>query len=433
MALTKSNDANISNFLIEEFSGKNIRIRDTDGYVNASDICKVKPGKLPANYFENKTSKKFIKQLSITIGIPIVSLINKINGGKTPGTWIHPRLAVDFARWVSAELAVKMNGWLSRFISGDLTMVQDVVQIHDKINDTDTSAQIASQNGETIALFDSKLKGDYYSKLNYELLKDKIKELEDKNNGLIKEKEDLNTLVRHQSKKMDEQSKQINELLGYSKEAKVQNTELIQKIDTQSAKIVKLLEYSKDTKVKNTELNQKIDTQSAKIDTQSAKIDTQSAKIDTQSEKIDTQSEKIDTQSAKIDKIVKNYVKMDGLNNKYFKQIAVIITRRPKNRCIKIVRGQKKYVSLVIKNTQEKYTSARCIKRLTIPDPVTFLHCVYQYCPNLTIDQSKLSKNGNTQWYGVEQITQTQILSAINQVKEIWNSDTNYPDIIEEE
>ena len=107
--------ASMNNFLMEEFNGKRIRIRDIDGYVNASDLCKTHTKRIDSHeYFRNNDSKLFINELSTTTGIPVVKLVEKIIGGKTPGTWLHPRLAIDFARWVSPELAVKMKIFLKK-------------------------------------------------------------------------------------------------------------------------------------------------------------------------------------------------------------------------------------------------------------------------------------------------------------------------------
>ena len=37
--------------------------------------------------------------------------------GRNGGTWIHPQLAVDLARWVSAPFAVWMDGWFLEQVS----------------------------------------------------------------------------------------------------------------------------------------------------------------------------------------------------------------------------------------------------------------------------------------------------------------------------
>ena len=57
-----------------------------------------------------------MEALSETIGIPMVSLYQS-EAGRNGGTWIHPQLAVDLARWVSAPFAVWMDGWFFEQVS----------------------------------------------------------------------------------------------------------------------------------------------------------------------------------------------------------------------------------------------------------------------------------------------------------------------------
>jgi hypothetical protein len=48
--------------LSKQFKGFDIRVRDTDGYIHATDMCKV--GKKEwANYKQNKRTIEFIKEL----------------------------------------------------------------------------------------------------------------------------------------------------------------------------------------------------------------------------------------------------------------------------------------------------------------------------------------------------------------------------------
>jgi hypothetical protein len=115
MALSTAKPS-IKDFLLQEFNGKRIRIRDIDGYVNASDMCKTqKKGKLSADYFRNIDSEKFISELSSHTGISKCDLVQKNKGGAMKGTYIHPRLATHFAQWVSVEFAVIVSGWIEEW------------------------------------------------------------------------------------------------------------------------------------------------------------------------------------------------------------------------------------------------------------------------------------------------------------------------------
>ena len=97
------------------WNGTPISRRTTDGYVNATAMCKAN-GKLWANYFQTDRATIYMEALSETIGIPMVSLYQS-EAGRNGGTWIHPQLAVDLARWVSAPFAVWMDGWFLEQVS----------------------------------------------------------------------------------------------------------------------------------------------------------------------------------------------------------------------------------------------------------------------------------------------------------------------------
>ena len=97
------------------WNGTPISRRTTDGYVNATAMCKAN-GKLWANYFQTDRATTYMEALSETIGIPMVSLYQS-EAGRNGGTWIHPQLAVDLARWVSAPFAVWMDGWFLEQVS----------------------------------------------------------------------------------------------------------------------------------------------------------------------------------------------------------------------------------------------------------------------------------------------------------------------------
>jgi len=98
--------------------GTAIQRREHDGFVNATAMCQA-GGKLFADYARLSRTRDYMTALisaaTPVMGIPAAAsdLIHTIQGG-TPslqGTWIHPRLAVDLARWISPAFAVWMDGW----------------------------------------------------------------------------------------------------------------------------------------------------------------------------------------------------------------------------------------------------------------------------------------------------------------------------------
>lgn len=96
-----------------------IQQRAKDGYINATAMCQA-AGRPWSRYWESKPSREFAEALASDIGIPISELIQSIKGGdpSLQGTWVHPRVAVHLAQWLSPEFAVKVSGWVYDWMSG---------------------------------------------------------------------------------------------------------------------------------------------------------------------------------------------------------------------------------------------------------------------------------------------------------------------------
>jgi len=81
----------------------------TDGYVNATAMCKAN-GKQWSKYRESDRCQTYLDALAETSEIRMFDLI-ETRQGQGGGTWVHPQVAVDLARWISAPFAVWMDGW----------------------------------------------------------------------------------------------------------------------------------------------------------------------------------------------------------------------------------------------------------------------------------------------------------------------------------
>jgi hypothetical protein len=126
---------------IKMFNNVNIRQRAEDGYLSATDMCKVF-GKLWKDYYANKSSKAYIEAVSSRRGIPLPQLVEVNNGnigGTHPGTWVHPRIAVHLAQWLSPIFADEVSDWVLRYLSGDITLVKEIVTKHDEVNNVKTT------------------------------------------------------------------------------------------------------------------------------------------------------------------------------------------------------------------------------------------------------------------------------------------------------
>ena len=93
--------------------------RASDGYINATAICKAS-GKLFGHYNENATTQAYLNELFMDIGIPIAQLIQVLKPGLDGKqvTWVHPQVAINLGMWVSPKFAVQVTKWVHEWMSG---------------------------------------------------------------------------------------------------------------------------------------------------------------------------------------------------------------------------------------------------------------------------------------------------------------------------
>lgn len=97
----------MSDLTTRAWNGTPIARRTTDGFVNASAMCKANE-KRWADYWRTDRAGEYAEALFEETQIPISQLVQVRHGNET---WIHPQVAVDLARWISAPFAVWMDGW----------------------------------------------------------------------------------------------------------------------------------------------------------------------------------------------------------------------------------------------------------------------------------------------------------------------------------
>jgi hypothetical protein len=100
---------NHSALVSRTWNGTPISRRTTDGYVNATAMCKAN-NKQWSKYRESDRCQTYLDALAETSEIRMFDLIES-RQGQGGGTWVHPQVAVDLARWISAPFAVWMDGW----------------------------------------------------------------------------------------------------------------------------------------------------------------------------------------------------------------------------------------------------------------------------------------------------------------------------------
>ena len=132
--MTVHSKSTTSSHRIHLFKGCQVTQRASGGFMNGTEMCNVKDGKSIKHWRENKTTKAFLEAVSLHTGIPALDLVQSQHGGHGHCTWLHPMVAIHLAMWISAEFAVRVMDWTFRFIIGDLTLVEDLVEFHEAAN-----------------------------------------------------------------------------------------------------------------------------------------------------------------------------------------------------------------------------------------------------------------------------------------------------------
>lgn len=94
---------------VRVWQGTPIQRRAVDGYVNATAMCAAN-GRRWAKYAESDRCKEYLSALAQRSEIRTFDLI-EARPGRGGGTFVHPSLAIDLARWISPAFAVWMDGW----------------------------------------------------------------------------------------------------------------------------------------------------------------------------------------------------------------------------------------------------------------------------------------------------------------------------------
>lgn len=92
-----------------------------DGYVNATALAdahyKATGVRRDVNHWlDVKRTQESIEHLSLKTGIPGFKLV-EAKKGRYGGTWIHPRLSVRFAMWLSDDFGYLVEEWIEQWLT----------------------------------------------------------------------------------------------------------------------------------------------------------------------------------------------------------------------------------------------------------------------------------------------------------------------------
>lgn len=100
------------NIIKFDFKGHQVGFND-DGWINATEAAK-KFNKVPNDWLRLPDTINYIKALQSKYGE--ISYLKTKRGKHDGGTWIHPKLAVRFARWLSIDFEIWCDEQIDKLI-----------------------------------------------------------------------------------------------------------------------------------------------------------------------------------------------------------------------------------------------------------------------------------------------------------------------------
>ncbi|MCO8166827.1 KilA-N domain-containing protein [Pseudomonas sp. 21LCFQ02] len=137
---------NASNVIPFHYQGQPVRF-NSDGWINATDVAS-RFGKRPVDWLKQAETKQYLAVLAEALGLDTkvtqdhFGLVRTARGGKSPGTWLHPKLAVVFARWLDVKFSVWCDLHIDALLRGEL---DEKLQFDRAYQNMDRSQSEASQ------------------------------------------------------------------------------------------------------------------------------------------------------------------------------------------------------------------------------------------------------------------------------------------------
>lgn len=105
-------------FVTVDFLGVKVMKRKSDGYLNASHLCKSE-GRCYSNWIATFSAKQLLREFSKTLNIPNNQLVYTLSKGfpnHTKGTYVYPSIMIHIAMWINPMYSVKVSDVMSKHI-----------------------------------------------------------------------------------------------------------------------------------------------------------------------------------------------------------------------------------------------------------------------------------------------------------------------------
>ena len=135
--------ADSQHFTLEDVGGHQIRFRRYDSFGSLTDLCKIY-GRQAANFLKLPTTQKFASELARSEKLPLQKVISSHSSGLNRGTWVHPFLLIEAARWCDIGFGIACNKVVLKVLSsqgqllanGDVTLPMNTQALEKSLEPT---------------------------------------------------------------------------------------------------------------------------------------------------------------------------------------------------------------------------------------------------------------------------------------------------------
>ncbi|CAI8821526.1 DNA-binding protein [Pseudomonas sp. IT-P100] len=144
----------MNNVIPFHYEGQAVRF-NSDGWINATDVAK-RFSKRPVDWLKQDETKLYMIVMAEALGLETkvtqdhFGLVRTSRGGKAPGTWLHPKLAVVFARWLDMKFSVWCDLHIDALLRGELNEKQQFDRACKMLGEAQA---VASLSGKELAKF----------------------------------------------------------------------------------------------------------------------------------------------------------------------------------------------------------------------------------------------------------------------------------------
>lgn len=128
------------------YQGEPVRF-NSEGWINATDIA-IREGRRVDKWLATQETQEYISALMRHLNTPKKGDLIQSQRGRGGGTWLHPKLSVAFARWISPDFAVWCDLHIDALLRGELDEKQQFDRACKKLAD---AREMASIGGRELA------------------------------------------------------------------------------------------------------------------------------------------------------------------------------------------------------------------------------------------------------------------------------------------